>query len=249
MNESEEMTRHLLDLCRRADQGGFRCYSSFLTPAEQDDFIRHPSAASFCWNFEGGYENAERKILAAGTDDETDPAEVPIKIIRAEPQNDKFAEDLTHRDYLGAVMNLGIDRSTVGDIIVRDRKAWIICLSHVADILLTDLTRVRRTTIRTSEGSPEDEELKPRFEPVFVNAASERLDAMAAEFSGVSRSQISPLFSAGKIFVNGRAVTDRSAKLHPGDVLSIRGFGKGRYEGIDRETRKGRLVALFQKYV
>ena len=72
---------------------------------------------------------------------------------------------------------------------------------------------------------------------------------MAAEFSGVSRSQISPLFSAGKIFVNGRAVTDRSAKLHPGDVLSIRGFGKGRYEGIERETRKGRLVALFLKYV
>ena len=126
MNESIETTRHLLDLCRRADHGGFRCYSSFLTPAEQDDFMRHPSTASFCWHFDGGYEDAERKILAAGTDDPADPDPVPIRIIRAEPQNDKFAEDLTHRDYLGAVMNLGIDRSTVGDIIVRDRKAWII---------------------------------------------------------------------------------------------------------------------------
>ncbi len=166
-----------------------------------------------------------------------------------EPQNEKFSEELTHRDYLGAVMNLGIERSTIGDILVRGRNAWIVCLDHIADILITDLTRIRRTTVRTYPGTPDDEELKPRFHSVYVNAASERVDALAAEFSGISRSQTAQLFVSGKILVNGRSVSDRSMRLHPGDTLSIRGFGKGRYEGIERETRKGRLVALFQKYI
>lgn len=127
MNATEETIRHLLDICSRAEKTGRRCYSSFLTPAEQDDFARNPSAAFFQWAFEGGYENAERRILAAG-EDEYDSAEtIPLRIIRAEPQNEKFAEDLSHRDYLGAVMNLGIERSTIGDILVRGRKAWIVC--------------------------------------------------------------------------------------------------------------------------
>ena len=249
MNESEENIRHLLDICRRAEKSGRRYFSSFLTPAEQDDFSRHPSAASFQWTFEGGHENAERRILAAGTDEYGDPEPIPIRIIRVEPQNVKFSEELSHRDYLGAVMGLGIERSTIGDIIVRDRKASIICLEHVAEILLRELTGIRKTAVRTAVGSANDEELVPRFETVYVNAASERLDALAAEFSGISRSRISPMFSSGKIFVNGRAAEDRSMKLHPGDIISIRGFGKGKYEGIERETRKGRLVALFRKYV
>ena len=249
MNATEETIRHLLDICSRAEKTGRRCYSSFLTPAEQDDFARNPSAAFFFCSFEGGYENAERRILAAG-EDEYDSAEtIPLRIIRAEPQNEKFAEDLSHRDYLGAVMNLGIERSTIGDILVRGRKAWIVCQEHVAEIILSDLNRVRRTAVRTYPAAPDDEDMKPEFQPVYVHAVSERIDALAAEFAGISRTQAASLFSSGKIFVNGRIIMDRSAKLHSGDILSIRGIGKGKYEGIERETRKGRLVAVFQKYI
>ncbi len=249
MNETEEKTRHLLDICRRAEKTGRRCYSSFLTPAEQDDFTRDPSAAFFQWTFEGGYANAERRILAAGENEYGNNDTIPIRIIRAEPQNDKFAEELSHRDYLGAIMNLGIERSTIGDILVRGRKAWIFCQEHVAEIILSGLKRVRRTAILSQSGSPDDEELKPEFQPVYVHAASERIDALAADFAGISRTQAASLFSSGKIFVNGRNVTDRSIKLHPGDILSIRGIGKGIYDGIERETRKGRLVAVFRKYI
>ena len=249
MNETEEKIRHLLDICRRAEKTGRCCYSSFLTPAEQDDFAVHPSAAFFQWSFEGGYENAERRILAAGEDEYGNNETIPLRVIRAEPQNEKFAENLSHRDYLGAVMNLGIERSTIGDIQVRGQKAWIVCLEHVSQIILSDLGRVRRTAIRTSPASPDDEDMRPEYQKVYVHTASERIDSLAAEFSGISRTQAASLFSSGKIFVNGRCITDRSIKLHPGDILSVRGFGKGKYEGIERATRKGRLVAVFQKYI
>ena len=249
MNEKEETIRHLLDICSRAEKTGQRCYSGFLTPAEQDDFARNPSAAFFQWHFEGGYENAERRILAAGEDVYGYAESIPLRIIRAEPQNPKFAEDLSHRDYLGAVMNLGIERTTVGDILVHSPKAWIVCQEHVAGIILSDLNRVRQTAVRTFPAAPDDEDMKPKFQQISILASSERIDTLAAEFSGISRTQAAALFSSGKIFVNGRSVTDRSTRLHPGDILSIRGFGKGKYEGIERETRKGRLVAVFQKYI
>ena len=146
-------------------------------------------------------------------------------------------------------MNLGIERSTIGDILVHGQKAWIVCMEHVAEIILSDLKRVRRTAIRTYPAASDDENMKPEFQPVYVNAVSERIDALAAEFAGISRTQAVFLFSSGKIYVNGRSITDRSIKLHPGDILSIRGIGKGIYEGIERETRKGRLVAVFRKYI
>ena len=97
MNATEETIRHLLDICSRAEKTGRRCYSSFLTPAEQDDFARNPSAAFFQWSFEGGYENAERRILAAG-EDEYDSAEtIPLRIIRVKMLIRRLLKTITER--------------------------------------------------------------------------------------------------------------------------------------------------------
>ena len=249
MNSGEETVRHLLDLCKRAENIGKRMFSAFLTPAEQDDFRHCPGAAGYEWSFEGGFDAAERRILAAGSGlPGEEEAEAPISVVLVQPQSEKFAEDLGHRDFLGAVLNLGIERSTVGDIVVRDGKAWIVCLDHVRDLLLDDLTRVRRTAVRTSLCERDVPDLQPRLVPMHVNVASERLDAVVAEFAGISRAQAPALFTAGKVFLDGREATDRSVRLRPGSVFSVRGYGKARYDGVVRETKKGRLLVCIQKY-
>ena len=79
--------------------------------------------------------------------------------------------------------------------------------------------------------------------------ASERLDAVAAAFAGISRTQADMLFAAEKIMVNGRTVTDRSFRLKEGDTLSVRGFGKAVYDGIDHETRKNRIQVRLRKLI
>lgn len=249
MSMSDVTLRHLLDLCRRNRKTGLWQYSAFLSPAEQDELLRDPEAADYPFFLTGGYEGAERRILAAGLEAEDGPAEPPLSVIAVTPKSMKYAEELTHRDYLGAILGLGIERSLIGDILVRDRQAWFICLSSAADMLAGALTQVRKTTVEARITGPDVPELQPRYAPLRLNVASERLDAVAAAFTGLSRGQAEKLFSAEKVFVNSRPVTDRSARLKEGDILSVRGFGKAVYDGIEHETRKNRLWVSLRKYI
>ena len=241
--------RHLLDLIVRSERTGKWCYSGFLSPAEQEDLLRCPEAAGASYFLTGGYEDAERKILAAGNEEEAGPAEPPIRVIAVEPRSRRFAEELTHRDYLGAILGLGIERSMSGDILIRDGKAWFFCLESVADLLTANLEQVRRTAVKATLAAPDIPELQPRYMTLKLNVASERLDAVTAAFAGVSRGQADALFAAEKVFVNGRVTTDKGARLREGDILTVRGVGKAVYDVIEQETKKHRLWVCLRKRI
>lgn len=240
--------RHLLDLLRRSEKTGTWQYSGFLSPAEQDELLRCPEAAGFPFRLWGGYDGAERKILAAGDEAESGPPELPVRVVAVRPKSVKYAEELTHRDYLGAVLGLGIERSLVGDILVEEKCAWVVCLGAAAGIIEAGLDQVRRTAVAAETVSADVPELRPKYAPLRLNVSSERLDAVVAAFAGVSRGQAEKLFGAEKVFVNGRMTPDKSARLKEGDILSVRGFGKAVYDGIERETRKNRLWVSLRKY-
>ena len=91
MNTNDVTLRHLLDLCRRSEKTGIWQYSAFLSPAEQEDLIRSGEAAGYAWLLTGGYENAERKILATGNEAEMGPPEPPVSVIGIKPKSEKFA--------------------------------------------------------------------------------------------------------------------------------------------------------------
>ena len=249
METNDVMLRHLLDLCRKSEKTGSWQYSGFLSPAEQDDLLRSREAAGFSFFLTGGYENAERKILAAGNEEDLGKAEPPLTVIEVRPKSEKYAEELTHRDYLGAILGLGIERSVIGDILVRGKSAWFICLSSVAEMLTSSLDQVRRTTVTATVAGADVPELEPRYAALRVNVASERLDAVVAAFANLSRGQADRLFAAEKVFVNGRTVIDRSTRLKEGDMLSVRGFGKAVYDGIEYETRKKRFLVQLRKLI
>ena len=245
---NDAVQRHLLDLCRKNGKTGAWQYSSFLSPADQEEWLRNPEAAKCFFFLTGGYDGAERKILAAGREDEAGPPDPPLSVIAVKPKNARYAETLTHRDYLGAILGLGIDRSLIGDILVREKQAWFLCLSSAAEMIASALTQVRRTTVEVQVAAADISELQPHLVPVRLNVASERLDAVVAAFAGLSRGQAEKLFSAEKVFVNGRTATDRSARLKEGDILSVRGSGKAIYDGIEHETKKNRLWVRLRKY-
>lgn len=250
MNEtSDMMLRHLLDLCRKSGRSGAWQYSGFLSPAEQDDLLRCPEASGFSFYLDGGYEQAERKIMAAGSEAEMGPPEPPVCVIAVTPKSEKYAEELTHRDYLGAILSLGIERSLIGDILVRNRRAWFFCLASAADMLVSSLTQVRRTSVTAVIAETDVPELQTQYVPLRVNVASERLDAVISAFAGLSRGQTDKLFAAGKVFVNGRMILDRSSRLKEGDAFSVRGFGKAVYDGIEYETKKKRYQVMLRKLI
>ena len=246
---NEILTGHLLDLCRKSDRTGTWQYSAFLSPAEQEDLSRCPEASGFPFRFCGGFEEAERRILAAGNEEFSGPPDPPIRVVSVVPKSLRYAEDLTHRDFLGAVLGLGMERDLVGDILVRDRKALLFCLEPAAEWLVSSLSQVRRTPVSAALSGPDPAFLEARFRPVRINVSSERLDAVVAAFTGLSRGKAAALFSEEKVFVNGRAVADKGARLKPGDRFSVRGFGKAVYDGIEYETRKSRLWVSLRQYV
>ncbi len=249
MEKNDVTLRHLLDLCRKSRKAGAWQYSAFLSPAEQEDLLRSPEAAGFDFLLTGGYENAERKILAAGSEADFGPPDPPIRAVGVEPKSVKYAEQLSHRDYLGAVLGLGIERSVIGDICIRGTRCLIFCLPSAAELLVSSLAQVRRISVTAALTDADVPEFQPEYRHLRLNVASERLDAVTAAFAGISRGQADRLFAAEKVFVNGRTVTDRSYRLKEGDVLSVRGFGKAVYDGIDHETRKNRYCVRLRKLV
>lgn len=101
----------------------------------------------------GGYEQAERQMIAFHPDALAFTWEYPITCLKAEPKAKKFSEDLGHRDYLGAILNLGIDRSVIGDILIQDYVAWIFCHNKIADFLIENLS----SRILTGSGTPQSD--------------------------------------------------------------------------------------------
>ncbi|MBR6405450.1 MAG: hypothetical protein IKS18_04550 [Lachnospiraceae bacterium] len=252
MNDEERLLlRHLQDLSERAQQSGIYTFSDFLSLPEQDLVLRSVREYGLWdYHFEGGSESAERRIIVFGSEASFGyPPELPITVLQIRPVQEKYGEELSHRDILGAVMSLQIERSLTGDIIVRGKNAYIFCLQRIADFLAENLTKIRHTDVQCMRCISDVPELRPVLQEVRLNIASERLDSIVAFLTGISRSHIERLFHEKRVFLNGRIVESLSARPKEGDVITVRGFGKAIYEGISGSSKKGRLYVTLRKYV
>ena len=201
----------------------------------------------------GGYAVAERQMAAFipdafFIDTENMAAAFPMVCIAIRPAMEKFAEELTHRDYLGAVLNLGIDRSRIGDILVQGKTGYMFCHETMADFILDSLDRVRHTNVR-----PEvlyDLSLLPELKTEIISGtvSSVRLDSVIALAFSASRSSLISLIEGGKVFVNGKNVVSNAYNLKEGDIISVRGKGKFRFEEVGTMTRKNRYRVSIARY-
>ena len=251
MNDTDVLKHHLLDLARQAESRSMYTFSGFLGLAEQDTYVRMAPELSFIGHtLYGGSEAAERQIAVFGSEaDFGYPPEYPIAVLSVTPAAEKYAEALTHRDYLGAILSLGIERELIGDIIIRDKHAWFYALDSIADFLADSLTSVKHTTVVCRREIGLVPELAPILETLSVNVASERIDAVISALTGLSRNHVGELFTKERVTLNGRIILKESTALKEGDVLSARGFGKYIYDGITGRSRKDRLYVSLRKYV
>ena len=197
----------------------------------------------------GGNESCERQVVQFGDKENLGyEGTYPISLIKIEPLTPKFAEELGHRDYLGALMNLGIQRELLGDIFIKEKEAYVYCLSHISDFISDNLKSVRHTHVKVTIYNDDIDIIKPELKDIEIIAASPRIDAVVAGITKMSRSQCLELFSSKKIYVNGLCMENKSSQLKEGDILVIRGFGKFIYNGAGNETRKGRVYIKLQKY-
>jgi len=224
-------------------------FTSFLTEAELSEFyqIKHISQSDY--TVFGGHENADRVMIRFGNPESFGYSEdFPIKCIIIEPLSKKFSETLTHRDFLGCIMNLGIKRSEIGDIIVEENAAYVFCTEKMSDYICGEITRVKHTVVSCSVTENIPGEISGKTTLLEVQVSSERIDGTISKIFHMSRGSCSELFREKKIFVNGKSCENSSYILKEGDKVSVRGFGKFIFSGIKGFTRKGNKIAFIEKF-
>lgn len=237
------------DLAEKSYKGNHFTFTPFLSEAELSEFyeIKHISPSAY--TVFGGRENADRVMIRFGNPEEFGYTEdFPIKCVKIEPISKKFAENLTHRDFLGAVMNLGIKRSETGDIIVRESEAYLFCTEKMAEYICREITRVRHTVVscQITDVIPTDGDNAGT--EVEIQACSERTDSVISKVFRMSRNSCMCLFKEKKIFINGKSCENNSYILKENDKVSVRGFGKFIFKEIRGTTRKGNKIILIEKF-
>ncbi|MGN0341555.1 MAG: RNA-binding protein [Roseburia sp.] len=250
MSDSKLTEKRFFDLAKQANRKGIVCFSDFLTLNELNIFQSLAGQLESNSQIYGGYEGAERQMVAFIPDALYYEWEYPITCLQIVPSYPKFAEELSHRDILGALMNLGIDRNKLGDILIGEGSYYFFCKQEMSNYLIEQLNQIRHTQIYCEVvPSGEVSQLRPNTETVEKIVASNRMDGLIAAITGISRSQAVAMINAGKIAINGAECLNHSYQLKAQDVISIRGFGKYIFKGISGETKKNRLKVTFLKYI
>lgn len=207
----------------------------------------------------GGYEHAERQIicfLPEQTYNKVTTDDFPIECVRISPVNKKFCDALTHRDYLGTVMNIGLERNQIGDIIVKKEGSennisytgYVFCRKNKSE-LLTDITRIKHTTVHVEIVDGAELLLKQEYKEISGSVSSLRIDSVIAVALKSSRSRCLTLIREGNVFVNGRCCTENAKNVCNGDIISIRGHGKYMIEEPQSITKKGRYHITVKQYI
>ena len=251
MNKEELMhQKRLIELSNLSYKRDIVTFSDFLNLNELN--ILHTTPRDlFPSRYEtyGGYEPAERQMVAFLPDALYYDYRYPISVLRISPANRKFAEDLSHRDFLGGILNLGIERSCLGDLLVEDSVCHVFVTDAMADFICDQLTRIRHTVVRTEKIDETAFSFAPRLETIKGTVASVRLDTVLSVAFPMSRSRLTGLIEGGKVFVNGKLITSNGYRLKEGDIISVRGMGKLVYQGVLSETKKGRQYIQVGKYI
>lgn len=234
-----------LELCQRRS---IPTHSHFLSDGEQK-LARQAIAAAGEVNhrFFGGYEGASRQVCLFLPDWREDAPDDPLAAVEVPlPRDSK----LTHRDFLGSLMGLGITRDLLGDILVGETACQVVCLRSSLPILLTQWCEVGRHTVSPKEISLDAltavGSTVQRFQETFQSL---RFDAVASSAFRIPRSKAATLISGGRLLLNHLPCSKPDRILEEGDSLTGKGLGKCRLVKVNGLSRKGRIIVEMERFV
>ena len=222
--------------------------SSFLDMRQRhlaEGLCRRQKGLSY--TFYGGYQDAERTVAVFLPEYTSLEDNNPLTLLRI-TQNGH--EELSHRDYLGSLVGLGIKREMVGDILVRKCGADIIVLKNIADFLLLHYEKAGRVNLQV-EIVPIESLIIPdaRFEIKRHTVASLRFDSVVATAFSMSRSSAVQAINDGIAYINSQQCEKIDRIVKEGDKLTLRGKGKAILENVGCVTRKDRTAIVIKRYL
>lgn len=245
------LEKRFIELADRSYTQNMYTFTDFLGLSEQNLFWQKLKELSYAApELYGGYEGADRCMIRFGKESELGyTQEFPIVCIHIRPLMAKFADSLSHRDFLGALMNLGIERATMGDIQCGEHEAYLFCQETIAEYICDNLTQVKHTSVKCEIVENMGQVVLEEPQEKVIQVASGRIDAVIAKVYSFSRSEVLEYFREGKVFLNGRVMTKNAVDVTAGDVVNVRGFGKFKVTNEGGLSRKGKVnltVAVYR---
>ena len=241
-----------LDQMERARNRSVPCATQFLSPAQRAALEPLLAAAGHPRHLvHGGYGGAERTVCVFLPDwlEEPDWA-AEDELAAIECAYPPTGAELTHRDLLGGLMGIGLTREKVGDILVGDAAAQIVCLKEAAPIILSQFDQAGRYRLKLREISLSELAPAPAQVKVIHDTVSAlRLDAVLASGFSLSRGKAADAVAAGRVSVNHRECLKPDKPVAGGDVLTCRGLGKCVVKTVGGQSRKGRIIIEIERYL
>ncbi len=252
IDENDLLIAKVLDKKKICNSKNKITYTDFLNEKEQRVIEKNVKLENAF--FYGVNENADRKILVFYPEKLTEELvrkslKNVLSGIRIILKNDQIG-NYEHKNYLSALIKIGIDRGKIGDILVDDYGADIIAFDMNKEFIiqsLSELTRFRKANIDIIPIDDIKQKID-RFEESTIIVSSMRIDNIVAELAGCSRTNADEYINSEKVFVNYETVLKVSKTIFEGDIVTIRGKGKFRIDGLVRNTRNNRFVIKVNKY-
>lgn len=253
--EEKTVLSHILDLAQRSwsrstvESGSFLSNSLKMRANEMLCLAGYKN-----YFFFGGFEGAERTCPVFFTEYCTEemikatPTLAELTYVRAELDKFNKGAEISHRDVLGSLMGLGIERDSVGDISVNEGFALFVVKEAIAPFIAEELTKIGRYPVTVTLHEYLKLERHEDFEEGFDTVASLRLDAVVASLFSTSRSVSAEAIEAGLVAINGAMAKKCDSTVSEGDKISFRGRGRAELEKIDGLSKKGRTRILYKRW-
>lgn len=215
----------------------------FLTPNIWSYFQKFGGDKYFKVDSFGAFNEAERRILSFNNI-YNNP--MPIEIL--EISNKSSFSKIEHKDYLGAIMSLGIEREKIGDLVVDDERAIVPVIKGLSSYIINNLDKVSNSKINIKIINDIKSIRLPELNEEIVNLSALRIDALVAKLAKVSRSQANEIIQSGRVQVDYSKVTDKGYEIKEESRVTIRGSGKFIVGEITGETKSGKLKVKIKKY-
>lgn len=244
------LQKRLIELSKLAYQRGIVTYSDFLNLNELNILHTMPKNELYTsYKVFGGYDFSERQMVAFLPDALCYEYFYPISVLKISPLQISFAESLSHRDYLGAILNLGIERSKIGDILVQDNSAILFIHQSLETFVQEELRRIKHTSVMAEPENFAEISYKPKTEEKKGTVSSLRLDSLMALAFSSSRTKLVSYIENGKVFVNGKLITSNGYQIKEEDIISVRGLGRFQFKETLSQTKKGRYFVTIDMYI
>lgn len=247
--EEKPFIEKMMEWVKLVEVRGITKLTDFLDPRQVEilDSIAHREIGiKVC--FQGGYPGAER-VRALIAPDYFEPSVDEYSLALIEIENRNPFSTLEHRDYLGALLHLGVVRDKFGDLLVHEDGAQLILGQEMVDYLKTHLQQVGRSNVLLTERSFDQLRIPhSSMEERTITVTSTRLDSVLSEIIRLSRAKVQPLIKSGKVKLNWKVEEAAAAEVNEGDTLSVRGYGRFKILRENGTSKKGKTIFTIGKF-